>query len=73
MDQSPVLSVEIRDCKIGYTSVAVIPIVALIPRAIPITKAGMSSHSKVAVIKVPKLVEEISEKLVCQNQDLAES
>lgn len=35
MDQSPARSVEMRDCKIGYTNVAVIPIVALTPRAIP--------------------------------------
>jgi hypothetical protein len=44
-----------RDCNIGYITVAVIPIAALIPRAIPITKAGTPCHSKVAVIKLPKL------------------
>lgn len=55
IDQSPVLSVKMRDCTIGYTTVAAIPIVALIPRAIPITYAGIPSHSNVAVIKVPKL------------------
>lgn len=55
IDQIPVLSVEMRDCKIGYTSVDAMPIAALIPRAIPMTNAGIPSHSKVAVINVPKL------------------
>ena len=59
MDQSPVRSIEMRDCKIGYTNVAAIPIVALIPRPIPIIYAGIPSHSRAAVIRVPKLERQI--------------
>lgn len=55
IDQSPVLRVKIRGCKIGYTTVAPIPIIALIPRPIPMTDAGTPSHFSAAVIKVPKL------------------
>lgn len=55
MDHRPVRSVEICECTIGYTTVAAIPIIALTPRAKPITYAGMPFHFKVAVINVPKL------------------
>ena len=55
IDQSPVLTVDIRDCSTGYATVAAIPITALTPLPSPITYAGIPSHSKVAVIKVPKL------------------
>ena len=58
MDQIPVLIVEIWDCRTGYAYVALIPIIALSPRAILMTYAGIPSDSKAAVIKLPKLPKE---------------
>jgi hypothetical protein len=48
-----------RECTTGYNMVAPIPTSALTPRAILITYAGMPSQSKVAVINVPKLLQDL--------------
>jgi hypothetical protein len=55
MDQSPVRSVDTRECTTGYSKVAAIPTMALKPLARLITYAGMPFQSRVAVISVPKL------------------
>lgn len=55
IDHNPVRNVDMRECTIGYTSVAAIPTIALTPRATPMTNAGIPFHSKAAVINVPKL------------------
>jgi hypothetical protein len=59
MDHNPVRSVEMRECTTGYNTVAPIPTSALIAPAILITYAGIPFQSKVAVINVPKQLQDL--------------